>query len=230
MPVIAIPQMGTDLFRKYMKSKYVQSLERAGAQVLWIELDDMDKAIEEALGCDGLLLPGGADIDPKLYGQTASEKCGKPNEKRDAAEPKILEAFLKTDKPIFGICRGVQLLNVYMGGTLLQDIRDTQKYKHSDFLSRAKSIHPISIEKGSRLYDILGAETAQVNSLHHQAIDKVGDGLKVTAKCGDGFVEALELEGHPFCVAVQWHPEHMSKKSEEQRKLFSAFVSACNNR
>lgn len=230
MPVIAIPQMGTDLFRKYMKSKYVQSLERAGAQVLWVELDDMDKAIEEALGCDGLLLPGGADIDPKLYGQTASEKCGKPNEKRDAAEPKILEAFLKTNKPILGICRGVQLLNVYLGGTLLQDIKETQKYKHSDFLSRAKTAHPISIEKGSKLYDILGTETAQVNSLHHQAIDKVGNGLKVTAKSGDGFVEALELEGYPFCVAVQWHPEHMSKKSEEQRKLFSAFVSACNNR
>lgn len=228
MPVIAIPQMGTDLFRKYMKSKYVQSLERAGAQALWIELEDIDKAIEETLECDGLLLPGGADIEPKLYGQTATEKCGKPNEKRDFAEPKILEAFLKTGKPIFGICRGVQLINVYFGGTLIQDIKEEQKYKHSDFLTRAKSIHPISIEKGSKLYDILGTETAEVNSLHHQAIDKVGEGLSVTAKSADSFIEALELADHPFCVAVQWHPEHMSKKSEEQRKLFSAFVSACN--
>lgn len=229
MPVIAIPQMGNDLFRKYMKSKYVQSLERAGAQTLWIELEDIDKAIETAPGCDGLLLPGGADIDPKLYGQTPSEKCGKPNEIRDAAEPKILEAFLKTGKPILGICRGVQLLNVYMGGTLLQDIKDKQKYNHSDFFTRAKSAHPISIIKNTKLYDILGTETAQVNSLHHQAIDKVGDGLKITAKSADGYIEALELEGHPFCVAVQWHPEHMSKKSDEQRKLFSAFVAACDN-
>lgn len=229
MTVIAIPQMGNDLFRKYMKSKYVQSLERAGAQALWIELEDIDRAVETALSCDGLLLPGGADIDPKLYGQTAGEKCGKPNEKRDTAEPKILEAFLKTDKPIFGICRGVQLLNVYMGGTLIQDIKEEQKYNHSDFFTRAKSAHPISIVKGSKLHGILGTETAKVNSLHHQAIDKVGDGLTVTAKSGDGYIEALELEGHPFCVAVQWHPEHMSKKSEEQRKLFSAFVAACNN-
>ena len=103
MPVIAIPQMGNDLFRKYMKSKYVQSLERAGAQALWIELDDIDKAIETAANCDGLLLPGGADIAPAMYGQAASEKCGKPNEARDNAEPKILEAFLKTGKPVLGI-------------------------------------------------------------------------------------------------------------------------------
>lgn len=228
MPVIAIPQMGNDLFRKYMKSKYVQSLERAGAQALWIELDDIDKAIETAVNCDGLLLPGGADIAPSMYGQAASEKCGKPNEIRDSAEPKILEAFLKTGKPVFGICRGAQLLNVSFGGTLLQDIKDKQKYNHSDFFTRAKSAHPINIEKSSRLYDILGAETAAVNSLHHQAIDKVGDGLKITAKSEDGFIEALELEGYPFCVAVQWHPEHMSKKSEEQRKLLSAFVATCN--
>ena len=229
MPVIAIPQMGNDLFRKYMKSKYVQSLERAGAGVLWVELEDIEKAVETALSCDGLLLPGGADIDPKLYGQEASEKCGKPNEKRDSAEPKMLESFLKTGKPILGICRGVQLLNVYMGGTLLQDIKEEQKYNHSDFLTRAKSAHPISIEKGSKLYDIFGTETASVNSLHHQAVDKVGNGLRITAKSEDGFIEALELEGYPFCVAVQWHPEHMSKKSEEQRKLFSAFVFACGN-
>ena len=229
MPVIAIPQMGNDLFRKYMKSKYVQSLERAGAQVKWIELDDIEAAADEVLSCDGLLLPGGADIAPRLYGQAAGEKCGKPNEKRDTAEPKMLEVFLKTGKPIFGICRGVQLLNVFMDGTLLQDIKEEQKYNHSDFLSRAKSAHPISIDKGSKLYNILGAETTSVNSLHHQAIDKVGEGLRVTAKSEDGFIEALELEGHPFCVAVQWHPEHMSKKSEEQRRLFSAFVAACNN-
>ena len=228
MPVIAIPQMGNDLFRKYMKSKYVQSLERAGAQALWIELGDMDKAIAAAVNCDGLLLPGGADIAPGMYGQAASEKCGKPNEARDSAEPKILEAFLETGKPVLGICRGVQLLNVYFGGTLLQDIRDRQKYNHSDFFTRAKSAHPVNIEKGSKLYEIFGAEAVEVNSLHHQAIDKIGDGLRLTAKSGDGFVEALELEKYPFCVAVQWHPEHMSKKSAEQRKLFSAFVAACS--
>ena len=228
-PVIAIPQMGNDLFRKYMKSKYSKSLERAGAAVKWIELDNIKKATAQALSCDGLLLPGGADIDPQMYGQEPNEKCGKPNAVRDAAEPAILQEFLKTKKPVLAICRGIQLLNVYKGGTLLQDIKDEQKYKHMDFFSRGGSIHPVSIDKNSILYSILKTENIDVNSMHHQAIDKVGTELTVTAKSADGYIEAIELRNHPFCIGVQWHPEHMSKKSAEQRKIFTAFVSACQN-
>ena len=228
-PVVAIPQMGNSLFRKYMKSKYTQSLERAGAEVKWIELDDTEKAVTEALSCDGLLLPGGADINPLMYGERPDEKCGKPNEIRDTAEPYILEEFLKTNKPVLAICRGIQLLNVYKGGTLFQDIKDRQKYRHMDFLSRANSTHPIKIYKNSKLYDIMKLNTASVNSMHHQAINKVGNGLKVTAKSDDGYVEAVEMENYPFCIGVQWHPEHMSKKSADQRKIFIAFVSACKS-
>lgn len=226
-PVIAIPQMGNDLFRKYMKSKYTKSLETAGADVKWIELDNIEKAVAQALSCDGLLLPGGADIHPQLYGQEPNEKCGKPNAVRDAVEPAILRAFLKTKKPVLAICRGIQLLNVYKGGTLLQDIKDKQQYKHMDFFSRAESIHGVSIDKDSILYSILKTENINVNSMHHQAIDKVGAELTVAAKSADGYIEAIELCNYPFCLGVQWHPEHMSKKSAEQRKIFTAFVSAC---
>lgn len=222
--MIAIPQMGNDLFRKYMKSKYAKSLERAGAQVRWIELDDINRAVKEALSCDGLLLPGGADISPTMYGQTPISECGKPNALRDKAEPAILNTFLKTGKPIFAICRGIQLLNVVRGGTLKQDIKAEQTYKHMDFFSRARSIHPVEIEKDSLLFDIVKSENIDVNSMHHQVIDKVGNGFRVTAKSADGYVEAIELEGYPFCMGVQWHPEHMSQKSEMQRKLFNAFV------
>lgn len=226
-PVIAIPQMGNDLFRKYMKSKYQKSLERAGADTKWIELSDIDKAVKETLSCDGLLLPGGADINPKMYGEEKSEKCGTPNEIRDNAEPVIFREFLKTNKPILAICRGIQLINVCNGGTLFQDIKDVQKCKHMDFFSRAGSIHTVSIDKSSMLYGILGADKINVNSMHHQAINKVGDGFIAAAKSEDGYVEAIELQHHPFCVGVQWHPEHMSKRSDEQRKIFSFFVSAC---
>lgn len=222
--VIAIPQMGNDLFRKYMKSKYTESLKRAGAKAKWIELDNIEAAVREALTCDGLLLPGGADVSPAMYGQTPIKECGKPNEIRDKAEPEILNAFLKTGKPIFAICRGTQLLNVVKGGTLKQDIKSEQTYKHSDFLSRASSIHGVNIERKSMLFDIMKRESIDVNSMHHQVIDKVGNGLKVTAKSSDGFVEAIELENHPFCIGVQWHPEHMSKKSELQQSLFNAFI------
>ncbi len=225
--VIAIPQMGNSLFRKYMKSKYVQSLARAGAQTKWIDLSDPKTAAREAAKCDGLLLPGGADIEPTVYGQARTEKCGKANSVRDAAEPVILEAFLETGKPIFGICRGIQLLNVYFGGTLHQDIKETQKYKHSDFLARARSTHPVQIESDSKLYAILGESEISVNSIHHQAVAQVGEGLRVTAVSADGFTEGLELSAHRFCIAVQWHPEHMSQKSAQQRLLFDAFATAC---
>lgn len=225
--IIAIPQMGNGLFRRYMKSKYVQCLERAGAEVRWIDVKDPDQAVSRMLECDGLLLPGGADIDPKLYGQERSEKCGKPNALRDAAEMKMLEAFLPTNKPILCICRGVQLLNVYFGGTLHQDLKKMQVCKHADFRGRTKGTHPVKPLPRMKLGKILGEEIITVNSMHHQAVDQVGLGLNVSAVSGDGFIEGLEVYLHPFCIGVQWHPEHMAKGNQQQQKLFDAFVTAC---
>ena len=225
--MIAIPQMGTDLFRKYMKSKYVKSIERAGGEVRWIELDDTEKAVKEALSCDGLILPGGADIEPALYGREREEKCGKPNKLRDDYEFPIYADFVKTGKPILCICRGFQLLNVANGGTLHQDIAGIKKCNHSDFLKRAKAIHDITITKDTKLFGISGKTTAGVNSLHHQAIENVGDNLVISAVSEDGFVEAIELKEHPFCIGVQWHPEHMSSKDSLQQNIFNAFVNAC---
>ena len=107
--IIAMPDMGNDLFRKYMKSKYVKSIERAGGKVVTVELSDKAAAAKKAAEFDGLLLPGGADIDPKMYNRKREEKCGKPNETRDTVEPEILREFLKTGKPVLGICRGCLL-------------------------------------------------------------------------------------------------------------------------
>lgn len=226
-PVIAIPQWGNSPLRLYMKSKYVQSLRRAGADIRWIELDDPEKAAVQALECDGLLLPGGDDLNPNLYNQTAKPECGKPDDRRDAAEMKILEAYLPTNKPIFCVCRGLQLLNVFFNGTLHQDIKKTQACKHSHFSSRAKGIHHAKLFPRTKLAQILGEDLIKVNSLHHQAIDKLGPGLTVSAVSEDGFIEGVEVFLHPFCVAVQWHPEHMSKQNPQQQKLFDAFVQAC---
>lgn len=226
-PVIAIPQVGNDLFRKYMKSKYVQSLQRAGAKARWIELEDTDKAIAEMLQCDGMLLPGGADVNPSLYGQAATEKCGKPNDLRDKAEMKMLEAFLPTNKPVLCICRGVQLLNVFFGGTLHQDIKDTQMCRHSSFRTRANGCHKVKLYPHTKLGKLFGEEWVTVNSMHHQAADQLGPGLTISAVSEDGFIEGLEVLLHPFCIGVQWHPEHMSKTHAQQQKLFDMFVQAC---
>lgn len=226
-PVIGIPQMGNDLFRKYMKQKYVSSLLRAGATVRWIELEDVDAAVAAALECDGLLLPGGADVNPRLYGQEPTELCGKPNDLRDAAEMKMLDAFLPTNKPILAICRGAQLMNVYFNGTLHQDISKIQVCKHSGFLKKNKGSHMVKPMPRTKLCKILGDAPVKVNSLHHQAVDQLGPGLTVSAVSEDGFIEGVEVFLHPFCVGVQWHPEHMSSAAPAQQGIFDAFVEAC---
>lgn len=226
-PVIAMPKLENTLFRCYMISKYILCLWRSGAKVVRIPLKDLEKNREKLLACDGLLLPGGADVDPSYYGQERSEKCGKVEKLRDEGEWAILEAFLPTEKPILCICRGEQLMNVFCGGTLHQDISESQKCKHSDFKSRADWTHTVEVVPGTRLASILGPGKCRVNSMHHQAVDIPAPGLTVNAVSGDGFVEGLEKEDHPFFLGVQWHPEHMSRKDKGQRKIFTAFVEAC---
>lgn len=221
--------MGDDRFRQYMKSKYVESLKRAGAQVVWLEIDDPKAAAENALECDGLLLPGGDDISPTLYGEEKSKRCGRQNELRDIAEPVIFSKFYETGKPILGICRGCQMMNVLFGGTLHQDIKGLQKVKHSNFMMRASAVHNVNIALDSILYKIWGETPIGVNSLHHQAVKELGMGLRPSAVSSDGFVEAVEAIEHPFCIAVQWHPEHMSEKNAQQQAIFDRFVSECKS-
>lgn len=226
-PTIAMPKMENTLLRCYMISKYIRALHRSGARVKRIPLKDLENRKEELLACDGLLMPGGADIDPRYYGQTPTEKCGKIEKDRDVGEWAMLDAFVQTGKPILCICRGEQLMNVYWGGTLHQDIAHVRKCKHSDFKKRDEGIHSVTLTPGTKLQQILGGDTCRVNSLHHQAADTVAPCLAVGAVSEDGIVEALEKPDHPFFVGVQWHPEHMSSKDDRQRKIFEAFVAAC---
>ena len=224
---IAIPKFKKDLLRIYMQGKYTASLRRAGAKAVWIETDDLDQAIEKMLRCDGLLLSGGEDVDPEYYGRPVSEKCGEINRVRDEAELKMLDAFLKTGKPILGICRGVQLMNVYFGGTLHQDIGHLASSCHYSFPRKNTGCHEVTLKPGTKLAGIMGMERFPVNSLHHQAVDQTGSQLVAAAVSDDGITEAVEHPGHPFCLGVQWHPEHMSPFSKLQRRLFDAFVESC---
>lgn len=227
---IAMPTLDNSPFRIYMKSKYVICLLRAGARVKWIDLEDREKMRSQLAKCQGLLLPGGGDLQPHLYGQSPTEKCGKPDLKRDAGEWAILDAFLPTDKPILGICRGAQLMNVYCGGTLHQDIVDISISKHSDYNNRAGFTHKVNLTPGTKLQAILGVDACNVNSMHHQAADRIAESLVVSAVSKDGIVEGLEKRDHPFFLGVQWHPEHMSAKSQQQQKIFEAFVAACKEK
>jgi len=221
-PVIAMPKLSNDPFRIYMKSKYVFSLWRGGARVRWIPPENTEANRAALLGCDGLLMPGGADIEPARYGQETIKECGKIDLARDAAEWWMLDAFLPTRKPVLGICRGIQILNVFQGGTLHQHIPN-----HSDFKSRATGCHAVRIQPNTMLAGMLQTKQIKVNSLHHQAVDSLGEDLVVCAVSEDGFVEAVSHKNHPFFLGVQWHPEHMSRKDPLQQKIFDVFVRKC---
>ena len=224
---IAIPKFKEGLLRIYMQSKYTSSLRRAGAKAVWLDTTDLEKAVEQMLQCDGLLLSGGEDVNPNYYGQTATEKCGKIVPQRDHAEMKMLEAFLSTGKPILGICRGVQLMNVYFGGSLHQDIKEIATCSHYDFKRKNTGHHTVTLTPNTKLANIYCEESFIANSLHHQAVDQVGKDLIVSAISEDGLIEAVEHTTHPFCIGVQWHPEHMSAFSKTQRKIFDAFAANC---
>ena len=221
---IAMPRMSTDPELTVAQSKYVESLARAGAEVRWIELADPGKAAAEALECAGLLLPGGGDIEPSLFGQERIPACGEPNLLRDATEPTLLHAFLAADKPILGICRGIQVLNVFLGGELYQDIQPMEHVPHNDHWAK---VHTVTIRRGTLLSTILGQDTLLVNSQHHQAASRVAPGLEIAALSEDGFVEALEKPDAKFCLGVQWHPEWLSAADPRAQALFDAFVKAC---
>ena len=223
--VIAMPQMSTDPEPTVAQSKYIESLARAGAGMRWVELSDPEQAVQDALTCDGLLLPGGGDMDPKFYGQERIPACGEPNLLRDAAEPLLLRAFLAADKPVLGICRGIQVMNAVLGGDLYQDIKPFEHLPHNGHWAK---VHTVTVRRGTLLSRILGQDTVLVNSQHHQAVDRVAPGFTLAALSEDGIVEAIEKPDARFCLGVQWHPEWLSDADPAMQGLFDAFVNACS--
>lgn len=223
--VIAMPRMSTDPEPTVAQSKYIESLARAGAGMRWVELNDPEQAVQDALTCDGLLLPGGGDMDPKFYGQARIPACGEPNLLRDAAEPLLLRAFLAADKPVLGICRGIQVMNAVLGGDLYQDIKPFEHLPHNGHWAK---VHTVTVRRGTLLSRILGQDTVLVNSQHHQAVDRVAPGFTLAALSEDGIVEAIEKPDARFCLGVQWYPEWLSDADPAMQGLFDAFVNACS--
>ena len=227
-PAIGIPMLRKGLLSRFGQFKYIRCLQRAGATIQMLVPGAASVDVGEAVSqCDGFLFPGGPDIQPDLYGQAPLPACGEPDAMRDAFELSLLKAVLAAEKPLFCIGRGMQLLNVAYGGTLLQDIRNEQEYQHFDFFHRASATHPVELAPDSLLAKLLEADFISVNSLHHQAVDKIGQGLFPSASSPDGFLEAVEPEGYPFCLAVQWSPQYTAAGTPAQRQLFRAFADAC---
>jgi putative glutamine amidotransferase len=175
-------------------------------------------------GVRGLLLTGGSDVLPAYYGQKSEPGLGEVDGERDAFELGLLTMADAVDLPTLCICRGMQILNVYRGGTLIQDLPESARHRRVD-TPKSQAVHGVLIEPGSKLAGILGTCEVQVNSRHHQAVDRLGGGLAVTARDGeDGVIEGVEDPARRFLVGVQWHPEDQAPVDEVQRRLFAAFA------
>jgi len=182
---------------------------------------------------DGILLAGGEDVDPELYGEPIKYPSVKINRARDEFEMALLDHGIKSRVPVLGICRGIQTINVKFGGTLYQDLKsDTSLDRdHKQQGSRSEPAHSVTVTDPDSLLHGIFTGQRPVNSLHHQAIKRLGRGLKVTAHSEDGLVEAVELaEEYPFFLAVQWHPEEMVAAHPEQLSIFERFVAHCRDR
>jgi putative glutamine amidotransferase len=175
---------------------------------------------------DGLVLTGGVDIDPALYQQTRRRETETPDDERDSMELSLLREALERDLPILAICRGLQLLNVYHGGSLIQHLNSSARHQRIDG-DRSLPAHAVIIQPGTLLFSIAGTGIWQVNSRHHQAANTIGKVLRISARdAEDGTVEALERPDKRFMLAVQWHPEDQAPLDAEQAKIFRAFRAA----
>ncbi len=209
---------------------YIASVEQSGARARVLDVSESPRALIETL--DGVLLTGGGDVDPVLYGEARHPTISDAEPGRDEFEIDLARRAMAADLPLLAICRGSQVLNVAAGGTLVQDIPSavTTDLPHSLTEPKDCIAHPIQIARGSRLHNVLGAAvdaacTCRVNSRHHQSVGRLGKELVASAVAADGVIEAIEAPNATFCVGVQWHPENFWRTGEF-KPLFDAFVEA----
>jgi putative glutamine amidotransferase len=207
--------------RAFAYTTYIESLKRAGAVPVLIP-PQPENAADLVETLDGILLAGGDDCDPAEYGEEKHPSCEPMDPRRQKNDLGLAKLARERGIPTLGICLGVQVMNVAAGGTLIQDI-DTDIDHASEPSDRHR--HDVHIDSSTKLGSILGDQEFNVNSSHHQAIGRVADGLRITAKAPDGIVEGLEDPSHPFYVGVQWHPEDMPEESSAVA-IFGAFVEA----
>ena len=208
---------------------YMDGISQAGGIPVIFPFSSDEQELEQlAEMCDGFLFTGGHDVMPELYGEAPLPGLNECCEKRDRMETIVLRKAIAADKPVLGICRGIQFINAALGGTLYQDLpsQHPSDVEHHQTPPYDKHAHFVSVTAGSPLYECLGAEQLSVNSYHHQAVDRLAPGLAAMAVSPDGLTEALYKPDHSFLWAVQWHPEFSYRTDENSRKIFKAFVDA----
>jgi putative glutamine amidotransferase len=216
---------------EYTPQDYSRAVAQAGGLPLILPtICDETGVLNELLdSVDGLLFTGGEDLHPSFYGEPVQERCGEIDQDRDVFEIELARAAITREVPLLGICRGIQLLNVAMGGSLYQDLSyrpGTANVHDAPRKKRSELIHKVKLMPESHLARILGSVELDVTSTHHQILKELAPGLKAIAFAEDGVIEGVEAEGYPFLLAVQWHPERMLWQFPEQLGLFKALVEA----
>lgn len=227
-PTIGIVACGFIDNKQFVSNSYIQSIRYSGGIPLILPLVRSDRMLSEYIRlCDGFLFCGGDDITPLLFGEEPLKGNGKTNITVDLFQIRLMKNILKTNKPLFGICRGMQVLNIALGGTIYQDISQQSKTALNHMQNspkRSDVSHRIKVKKGTILHNNIGSGL-YVNSFHHQTLNKIGKDLTISATSSDHTIEAIEIPSHPFALGVQWHPESMYRTSPEMRILFTSFVS-----
>lgn len=212
--------------RMFARSAYATAIEQAGGIPLFLARPQTDDIAQLVGLMDGLLLMGGVDPHPSLYGEEVLPICGEIDAQRDTLELALLRYAVEKNIPVLGLCRGLQVMNIYFSGTLYQDLPSqfpsTTAHESHSITERKRIMHSVEVLPDTTLAHILGAGRLEVNSIHHQGINMLGNNLRASAKSPDGLIEGIEHTTHPFCVGTQWHPEEFS--DAPSRGLFRAFI------
>lgn len=212
----------------YCDRAYLHCIESAGGIPVLLSHSKGRIVAETCQRIDGLLLTGGEDVHPLHYGHDVLFDNGTVSEVRDHFEIELISKFMETGKPILAICRGIQVLNVALGGTLFQDIpAQTGQHHHTQHAVTTVSTHQVQLVDTSQLSRAFGRQVVSVNSHHHQAVDQLAPELRAVGWSEEGIIEAVEHRTMPFLVGVQWHPERLAAKEPIQINVFKAFVDAC---
>jgi putative glutamine amidotransferase len=220
-------------FMDYTFSDYSQAVLQAGGAPVLVPTPQDQKSLGAILdSVKGLILSGGPDIHPRRYGEEPLAGLGEVDEALDGMELMAARLAIDNNLPVLGICRGIQVLNVALGGTLYQDIASQvpESFCHTPKTDKAVNTHTVRIETGSRLHQIIGKREIWVNGKHHQAVRDLAKGWVVAARARDGVVEAVELPAKRFVVGVQWHPEGTWRDDPFSRRLFSSFVQSARGK
>lgn len=213
----------------FIRENYMESVLRAGGLPVLLPHFADEETARAVLGTlDGLLLAGGGDVRPSCYGEQTLPACGEPDDQRDQFELLMIRGALELGMPIFGICRGIQILTVAMGGTLYQDIESQlgiEKLRHSQEPPYGEPVHTVRFERGSLFARLTGAQEMRTNSMHHQCVREPGKRLVVEGLSEDGIVEAVRAADSEDVFAVQFHPEYLSDHSEQAARLFEHLVA-----